>query len=283
MKTNYGLKILPPDSRDFPLGKSVDLPPLSDLPNEFILETTGVKDQKNSDFCSVFAAATISELQEGVKLSPEYIFAKAKELLNSYEGWGLTLRDVGNALVKKGSIKQEDSPYTVETKDREFLANWQNWPADLDKKALFHSKHSYFWLSSVDEIKQTIWKFKNVGVLVGVLWNWPSYSKIIDTIPTTGYGHALAIKGWKRILGKEYLVIQNSWGESAGDKGDHYFSGEVIEHFIKQYGALAFIDISPEDAKRRLDNGAKLDDNWLVDLLKSLWSLLKSLWQRSQK
>jgi hypothetical protein len=51
----YGLLPLPKDDRDFKLGALYTLPKLSEIPDAFELDVLGIKDQRDSDFCTAFA------------------------------------------------------------------------------------------------------------------------------------------------------------------------------------------------------------------------------------
>lgn len=139
-----GLKTLPYDARDFSFGAIFGLPKLEELPDVYFIPPLAIKDQGNSDMCAAFASISASEDQEGVELSPEYVFMKAKEMEGDYTTWGLSLRDVCKVLTKIGSIEMKDAPFSLATKDRDFLANFSNWPPELDGKAIKHKKASYF-------------------------------------------------------------------------------------------------------------------------------------------
>ena len=90
------LKILPREEaeKDFKLGAFFTFPKLEELPTDFRLEGINIKQQYDSDFCAAFSSTLASELQEGVTLSPEWVFAKAKEKAGDVDGFGLTLKDV---------------------------------------------------------------------------------------------------------------------------------------------------------------------------------------------
>src|SRR3990167_314925 len=123
-----GLNQTPPDSRDFALVAIVRLPNLTDLPDRFMLEPISMKDQMDSDFCTAYASCLLSEMQEGVELSPEYSFALSKMLTGDPETWGQDIRAALKAHVKIGAIKQKDAPYSLKSKTVDFLRIFENWP-----------------------------------------------------------------------------------------------------------------------------------------------------------
>ncbi len=108
-----GLKRLPRDKRDFQYSKVFGT--IEELPTEDFLvgDPLEIKDQFDTDMCTAFAACAVSELQEGIKLSPEFQFAKIKELEGQWDTWGADLRQVCRSLVKKGSLRKEDCPFEL--------------------------------------------------------------------------------------------------------------------------------------------------------------------------
>lgn len=260
---NFGLKPLPKDDRDFKLGAVFNLPKLEELPNEFIVGTPAIKNQEQTDFCSAFASSTISELQEEVELAPEWVFAASKTLSGAPEEWGQDLRTICKTHTKIGAPEAKDVPFNASNKDAQFLRYIKNYPTvDASK----HKKESYFKITgqydSYDNIRASLWKFKKEkrGVIIGVMWSWPSNQSRIQWVGIGGYGHALAVIGWN----KKGMIVQNSWGKKVGDDGLFYISREVINHFVDDYGAFMFVDMPKEDAQYYIDNNVKVDTNWLL-------------------
>ena len=106
-----GLNPLPPDNRDFKLGAAFTLPALSELPAEFEHPILGISDQGNSDMCGAFSSCSASELQEGVKLVPEYQFALIKELEGGdVDSFGADLRSIMKSHVKIGALEEKYRP-----------------------------------------------------------------------------------------------------------------------------------------------------------------------------
>lgn len=252
-----GLRNTPVDKRDFSYKKVFGK--LAVLPEEDFLvgDPLEIKDQLDSDLCAAFGGSSASELQEGVTLSPEWLFAKAKELEGDFTTWGLDLRIVCKVLSKLGSLEKKDAPFTL-AMGRNFVADWSNWPLDLDKLAIIHKKKSYFNVNPqdnlFDSIRQALWENKEFkrAVLTGCIWK-PSwiYSDqgiVKDQYEELGFGHAFIFIGQKKIDDKIYLVAQLSNGTSIGDNGLFYFSKEVVNKHFK-FGAYMFVDILPEEAK----------------------------------
>lgn len=269
---DYGLKPLPFDERDFPMGAIVDLPKLEDLPESFEFPKNFVLDQGNTDYCTAFATDLASSYQEGIEPCPEWGFAASKYLSGDKDEWGQDLRSACKRHVKLGMLPKIYSPYSLKTHTDDFLRDYDNWP-DLTSKTLFHAKKTFFKVSgpysSYDNIRATMIKLK-IAPFIGLLWSWSLSDTELKDIKDNGFGHAVCVVGYN----SKGLIIQNSAGESAGDGGRHTVSKEVINHFVEKYGAFAFLDLSPEEAKQMLEQGIKLGT---ASIFKSIWLFLKSL------
>ena len=84
---------------------------------------------------------------------------------------------------------------------------------------------------------------------IGLVFSWPLDQYKLDTIADYGFGHALYITGWDN----DGLIAVNSYGEGAGKNGKHRVSREVIETYVKRFGAYMMVDIAPEDVKTQLE------------------------------
>lgn len=280
------LKKLKEDKRDLRIGGIIDLPRLEDIPNKLVLLEPTVVQQKNSDFCGAASASALSEVQEKVRLSFEWLFAVCKMVEGDLNSWGTDFRIVGKVLTKYGSIEYKDAPHSLETQSVEFLKDINNWDKDLFIKALRHRKASYIRVdgkySTFDDIRAYMYfyhlKGQVNGVMIGVNWGWSLRDKYIEESVDEGFGHAMAVIGWDG----DYLIVQNSAGEEAGDKGRHYIHRRVIDKDVSDYGAFMFIDEEKEKLEYHIAVGAKLTDNvWVVlfNSIKTIWNLLKNYFQ----
>mgnify|MGYP001557776439 CR=1 FL=1 len=274
-----GLIPLKPDPRDFQLGAAFDLPKLSELPESFELEPYSILNQGNSDQCTAFATAGASALQEGIGLVSEYNFAISKVLSGNLEAWGQDLRTAMKTHQHFGTIEEKDRPqgFSILEKPPEFLKDIKNWPDReiLEIKALVHAKNSYVQVTglydSYDSIRAAIWKFRaeKRAVCVGLIWSWGTTPNL-DGISDQGFGHALMATGWEG----DRIVLVNSWGEGAGDKGKHYATREIINHYTKIYGSFMFIDLSPEEYLKRLKN---FGQSWINRAYSKILEVLRAI------
>lgn len=268
---NPGLRELKKDDRDFKTGALTRLPPLSELPKEFKIQTLGVKDQGGTDFCSAFASTLVSETQEGIELSPEWHFAKSKELTNDLEDWGQDLRSAMKVSVKYGDLPQSEAPYSLKDKDPDFLRDIKNWAVPLEK-VIGQRKKSFIKIEGqydcYDDIRASLYKFKT-PIVIGVNWSWSLTDYFLNGFGD-GFGHAITVIGYN----EQGLILQNSIGITAGMNGEHIISREAVNHFVDKYGAFTFIDFSTEEIKEVLKRGIMLEQLNLMNRALILISIL---------
>lgn len=248
---------------------------IKELPeSDFVVaEPLGIKEQEQSDLCTAFGTASVSEDQEGVELAPEYSFAKIKELMGDWQGFGGDPRQACLAATKYGFLEKDKCPYQLANHERDFIANWKNWPPELDSQAGEHRKKSFFVVDGqkdlFDSMRAVMWanRSEKRSIFTGCYWqnSWTNITGGIipkDSMNLSINPHAFKIFGQKRINGEIHLVAQLSNGTEIGDNGKFYFPRNIINRFLFAY---TFKDLDPEEAKR---------NQWsLVQLLK--YKLLK--------
>ena len=275
-----GLRNLPVDKNDFSLGAVFGVE--KDLPQEFIISKADILKMKNqgaSDLCSAYATMTASELQELVELNPDFQFAFSKKISGDIQSWGQNLRTAMKTGLVFGSLEQEQVFNQKFNPANTNLRDWNNWGADLIYLAKEHKKKSYFradlgFGNKFDLIKSALYK-NNSAVVSGLEWKQEyTYCKnaIIEPSKTSGFGHAIAIIGWKLINGKEYLIIHNSIGSELGDKGRWYLPRDMAGEL--RYGNFIFVDLPRKDAEWYLKNKIKITDNIFIRIYKIIQNLL---------
>jgi len=255
------------------------LPKLEELPESFEFTTPfPVKDQKQTDYCSAYAACGASELQEEVELYPEYSFALSKELSGNPDAWGQTLRHAQKAHQKYGAV---EANLALELAQNIDLRRLESYPREWLKKAIKHKKKSYFKISGrydhFDNIRASIWKYREEkrAIEIGLIFGWPLPQYKLDTVQQQGFGHAMYVTGWAN---DDTLIVVNSYGLSAGQNGKHKISREVINAFIGRFGAYMFLDLDPKDVKTQIERRELyFATRWerviiyVVRVFKSLW------------
>lgn len=272
-----GKGLLPPshdESRDFQYHVVFGSVPQNILPETdfFTGHPIKIKDQKNVNFCPLFAGSAVVEDQVGVELDPLSSYAWACKLIGAVQTNGMTLDDACKEIRKVGFIEQSLAPFNLETTDNaEFLANWENYSEDLIALAWEHARISSFRIDTgphdiFDNIRSGL--YQNVDEhrsgLTGAIWrdSWTDAPGGIipeDYNPDEqGDGHAFKVFGQMNIQGKLYLVIQNSWGEEHGDKGIYYFPRNVVNAEFR-FGAYNFKDLPPKKAEFLSQHGLHID------------------------
>lgn len=211
--------------------------------------------QFDLDFCVGFSTVELQYALWGTHFDPLYQMQKIKRIRGEYNQFGANLRDGVSSAKIYGSLPTPYAPYThngsAGDKTRDFLANWANWPLGLDTNALKYKVAAYYTVDGpydiFDNMRQilSMHKTQREGVTFGLEWhpewNYVPGGVIPDVMPTSqGEGHDMAFIGQKTINGKMYLIAQQSWSESFGDKGLFYFPRTIIDQSY-QIGYGAFI------------------------------------------
>lgn len=265
-KPHFGLQELPEDSRDLVLSTFGALP--TELPDSFSLPERAIKNQdtyfRGSDFCAGYASALASEWQENEELLAEPTWAYSKQ--GNEEAWGQNLRSACRAHQKFGAVSKKDFDLSVIPQDK--LRYFSAYPDYLTEKAGKHKKQTYVKLNSFDEICQTLYKYQDRAVVMGLIWAWSLSQYELTGTQDKGFGHAVCAVAFDR----DWLIIQNSYGESAGKRGRHRVSRETVDHFVKRFGAYAFIDMPVEEAKKQHERAVLYHSSWLKRLFISLYN-----------
>lgn len=217
-----------------------------------------IMNQLDLDFCSGFTTAELQKAIFAGDVDPYYQMAKIKQVRGEYKEWGANLRDACMSVIKYGSLPSLFAPFTYSTggpndKTRDFLANWLNYPIGLDDKASKNKDMGFFAVDgsndSFDNIRSTLWlhRTERRAVTFGVFWHNEWTEVIGGIIPHVmpagmfGGGHDMALIGQKTINGEVYLIGQQSWGATAGDKGFYYFPRAIVNQTVLLgYGMYTF-------------------------------------------
>lgn len=285
LTTGYGLKELPIDTRDFPLGAVYGTVDITDVPaTDFVVaEPLIIKDQRDTDFCSAYAVTGVSEDQESVILLPEYQFYSTKRITGDPEEWGADLRSACKSAIKYGSVPTDQFPQMA-GKPRSFILDSRNWPASADPMASIHKKDTFFAVTGkydiFDNIRCALWQNKadKSTIVTGALWKsvWLSAPNgVIPDLQGDGFGHAFKIFGQKTVAGELCLMAQLSNGTEIGDNGIFYFNRVMANRELGKYGIFMFKDISVEDAQYYLGQPFTVNTPWYA----MLWSFIISIFK----
>ena len=275
-----GLTRTQPDGRDLKFGAVHPPINLNEIAGKDfdVFNYNEVLNQGTNDKCTGYGMAKILEAHEKVKLSPDFLFAKGKEMEGNPESWGLQLRTIFKVATKIGALERQDIPKDL---DVEKVRDGVWWP---DEKAFKHRQQSYFFIeqdgypSLFWAIAGALWQYRDKQNTAGAgcLWepDWLNNARIQAFGNTGGFGHFFAVVGLKHFDDKPYLKILNSGGDGVGDKGYFYMSEEVVNNKF-DYGVGMLIDLPPEKAKFYAANKIRITDNWIVVFWKSILGLWK--------
>lgn len=259
------LEKLPQDIRDFSHHDLFGTIAPANLP-PFDFDVAGaspvILNQTDLDFCTGYCSSELNTVEfhaESDPSDPLYQMAKIKQIRGEWSQPEASLRDAADALITYGSLPLSKSPYTHNQyaptdRDRGYLANWNNWPAELDQIAASRKLGSYFIpdgpYDAFDNIRSVLWQnastWSGSGVIFGLEWMFDWNIVTGGVIPEATHsqasgGHAVYLRGQKVIDGMPYLVIQNSWGAAYGDNGLYYASRAILNaQAALGYGSYAF-------------------------------------------
>jgi len=205
----YGALESPNDIRDF----RVSAPKSIELPVEFRLNHTTIKDQGDVNSC---VAHTLSEMLESKyknNYSTGWIYGYRPT--GYYQGEGMYPREALSTLLKKGAVLNKDFNVNIEMSAAKKKVD-DNIDV-LEIKAEDTKIESYARMSTINEIKTWLYT-KNIPVPIAIatdnlVIDSNNIIQIPDVYPNSG--HAILIIGWN----ETGFIIQNSWGTNWGDNG----------------------------------------------------------------
>lgn len=234
--------------------------------------------QRLSDECGGCALATISGAQEGIALDPHFHWMMARQRAGmKLHEFGVNNRDLAMTSVKVGSLEKHDVAFTFD--DRDKVANPTSWDiAGMLKKSVLHKKGSVVWVENFDELKRSITRLNELykkphGAVFGLTWAYPLEQATIMEVSETGFGHDVAVVGWEG----DYVRVVNSYGNEAGVGGTHMLHKNIFNRWASEYGCFIPIDATQEEIKWAVENGVRLDQSWIVNLLIVFANALKDL------
>lgn len=256
MDRNMGCLISPNDLRDYRPVMAQQI----DLPTEFCLPTTKIKDQGMVGSCVAHALSSVVEQYNHI-FSTGWIYGYRP--FGYYQGVGMYPREALKTLQKWGAVKQEDFPYNVEMIKAKTLVD--NREAALKVKAEPFKIQSYVRLYGENEIKNFLYQNKIPVPICVSTENLALDENNIIYIPEKKPnmpGHMIIIIGWN----ETGFIIQNSWGENWGDHGTAILP---YEHEINEaWGVVLY-----EEAGSYI--GKKPNFYWLRNLIQKLIEFFK--------
>ena len=235
---NKGMGALesPKDLRDYRLNT---VAMAIDLPTEFILNHSHIKDQGMVGSCVAHSLSEVLETQDNINYSTGWIYGYRPE--NYYQGMGMYISEALKTIKNIGYVLNQDYDCNVEMMEAK-------WDVDRNLEILTNLAKNkkikaYAKLFGENEIKQALYSSKTPIILAigvgneGLLLN----NEYIAQIPEKPInGHALVCYGWN----EKGFLIQNSWGEEWGDNGTFILP---YNYPLREAWCLQFFDIPKEE------------------------------------
>lgn len=241
----------PKDLRNYRIAKIGET---IELPNEFYLAHSHIKDQGKVGSCVAHSLSSVLETNDNVNYSTGWIYGYRPA--DYYQGEGMLPAQALKTIKKIGYIPNENLDVNVEVPEAIEVVN-----KNLDKYTEMASKKkigSYAFLNNFEEIKQALYLYKvPVIVCIDIDKNGLKLDEnYVAYVPNQPYGgHAVMCYGWN----EQGLLIQNSWGENWGNKGTF-----ILPYSYEFYEAWA-IDFKPHEEQENPIEKPNL--YWLRELI----------------
>lgn len=244
-----------PDERDFDYSLIAGDPNV-ELPKSFRVSPIPIYNQGRLDCCVGAGIAAAKSLQEEEVLSMRHAWSLAKKYgaLRGYprEAYGAYVTDGLKAVVAEGLLLDGTIDEDITVPRLDYMDVTLN--KTQERQALKHRALTFWRVTyaaqDVEAIKRAMFETGN-AVMTSVLW-FSEYNKPKDGFlpnpKTSSSGHFFICTGWDVDKnGRTYLIFQNSWGESWGDRGYFYvYQDKVANHNFRSW--YIFVDIPKDQA-----------------------------------
>lgn len=275
---NFGLKKTEHDPRDYSYHKTFGSAAPLNLPDEYFAGRPPLKNQKLSQMCTAAAACVLAACEDNADFSFEWFFAAEKEISGTPRDQAEDLRTPVKTACKMGFVPVSPDLPSLDTKNPDYCSNIANYPVSTVMLATKYIKKSFFRVDGdFDTVRRVLWdnRMYHRAILTGVLWfnEWTSApAGMVPNFAVSPAGlHCIAIIGFTKRFGIDYIVVQNSYGEQYGDRGLFYFDRQTFNENFNQpmYMLVDAGDASPAPI-----------GNFLSVLF---YNLKKSLWPQTGK
>ena len=204
----------------------------TEYPITYRLWSPCIYNQQSKSTCVAHALTTMKQIQDyydtkaNIRYSTSFIYLLREG--GQYDGEGMMITEALQNLRKKGVVPYNMFPDNLDLKESEAVKNANANSAELLTEAQKHKIANYASANAANEIKQSLY-INHSPVPIGVDVRESFYNTknngivLIPKFTEKSYGgHCMLIIGWTNISGKEYWVVQNSWGENWGDNGYCY-------------------------------------------------------------
>ena len=236
MTRKLGAIPTPPDVRDYTIQT-----PRAAYPDAWEIPIPKHYDQQAST-CVPQTMRWLYYLAYGREYGVNYLYAGGR----SHQGEGMVVGQALSFLVKAGnaSLKADPKEYEVP----EAISRYNQNKAALQADALPVAGCVWARAATVSQVKAALTAKRKLAkgeylpvsaTLAVEQWDPDSRGVWPCSRPGLGY-HQVLIKGWKKLGGKEYALIHNSWGQNWGMNGD------ALVEWAEALALGAYVLVPPE-------------------------------------
>ena len=283
-----GWNIDPPDKRDYITEEILGAPPTAKWEEKTEFRRFPIGDQNKSGSCVAWTIAKLFGVESFLE-SGYFRFNSARDIYSQRpnQGPGMYIRDGMKIGVNKGvtlealmpSLRQSETQMSQRTDAR----------IDCEQIALIYKMKNFLSVSSQFDSQAGVIEFTKKALAIGVKGSnqgWTVSDGFVRP-PKLGehvWHHALAAVDFGLINGKKYIVVDNSWGEDFGNRGQAYL-GENYQAFM--FPLARYFQNLPDDwrdqephtiekPKHQFNRnlGYGLTDDWEVKILQRCFKWL---------
>lgn len=273
-------------NRPYTVGALLSPSKVTDRLWKYSYNTDWIINQYDKDTCGGNSLSLGKSIQEGRQMSGLFTWIMARERTGMKpDDFGVDNRQLAMASKKVGVLPYNDSPYD-NTTPRETLTDITKWDVNrLSKKSLPYITGTVVWVEPKDGLDAfDMWcasteKFEKLyrkpcPAVFGFMWDYDVTSPYLVEPKETGSGHDMVLIGRED---ENSATALQSYGLSAGNMGEVKISRAIINRWAEAFGMFIIIDATDEEVKWAVENGLKLDNNWLLNILVSFSNALKDL------
>lgn len=122
----------------------------------------------------------------------------------------------------------------------------------------------YCVANGVEAIKREIVKNGPVVGYIPIFQDFLTYKTgvyaVLEGVSKFQGGHAIKVIGWGQTDGEDYWIVENSWGESWGQKGFAHIRIGEQELYLDDYGFVAYPKEDKDDSSTQKEREIKAED-----------------------
>ena len=256
-QNSFGAIIREQDPRDYPLGAFTP----ETFPEKYFTDISKfpVENQRKIPACGSHAGSFVKNVQDGVRLSPAYLWKEIKLVDGHPIESGTDMLSIFRVLNKTGVCKYDLMPNDTTVTPEEYTKYNVNMEQQADAASHKIGTYAFEFYPSMDSMKKAIFKHKAVLCLIRIgeeFWK-PSWSATQPLRPPKNpiSGHFVTLYGYD----KDYIYFRNEWGSEYGEQGNGRFGVNYLPYVVEIGTA---VDDNSGRFKKNLQYGSMGIDVW---------------------